>query len=218
MRALPEDYMPRKPPSVQDVHAAITARYQFVASPPPAAALGGIITFQGGKYPHPGEEFGIAALILAIDGDAALTTTTHELDLVLEDVGTFLDQQFGFRIKISRKPASYVSVIVVEFDDGLQNIIRPLATMETIINRFRSGQTDAFQLKRIGFGTAAQLQEVALQMAQQVQSLDAFERIEFAIERRLKYPLSANRYYCVAPMSTRDHIQCLEDIEAAVRN
>jgi hypothetical protein len=219
MRAFPEDYMPPKPPSLRDLLVAITSRYQFAAFPQPGAAAtaavrgGGTLEFLGGKFPDPEEGFSIARLIMALEGDVAIASSTDQSDLVLGDVGSFLDERFSFRLTASRKPVVHISIIVVELEDSFEDLIQPLATIETIINKSIHSPASR-KFRKFGFGSEQGWE--MLGETQQV-SIDMIEKMEFSIERRVNYPFSTNRYYCVAPMSTPDHIECLNEIESAIR-
>jgi hypothetical protein len=43
--------------------------------------------------------------------------------------------------------------------------------------------------------------------------LETVENAEFVIERRAAEPFYSNRFYCIAPMRTPDHIATLERID-----
>ncbi len=142
------------------------------------------------------------------DGDVVMTITTEQADLVLKDLIRLLDETLGYRLRSSKKTQDYVSNIVVEFDRGLEEYIEKLANMACAINEARPGM-EAFNIKRLTFGT---------EDSQARDTLTAIQTTDFIIERRVGRPFEENRYFCSAPMTTRDHIRTLERIEAIARS
>jgi hypothetical protein len=86
--------------------------------------------------------------------------------------------------------------------------------MIKIVNSARNSKEDSFQLQRLAFGTVKrlQLQNPFIQQSQ----IEIIEAAEYAIERRAGVPISENRYFCSAPLSTAEHIRTLEEIEKVV--
>jgi hypothetical protein len=205
-----EEYLPTTGVMPRDQIELVRARYQFQVFPqlapgmlPPAMML-----FVVGKFPSDDAPFAINQLAMREDGDVVVATTTEQADTVLEDLVKLLDAKLGYRLSSSNKIISHLSNLVVEFDDGLENCIGKLSEIAKAINDARSGKPE-FNIKRLAFGQGG--------IVDSTDPLVAVETADFLIERRSGTPYEANRYFCSAPMSTTEHLQLLERIEAIVR-
>jgi hypothetical protein len=211
MREKIEEYLPITGITHRDQIELVRARYQFQAFPQlaPGTPPPPILFFVGGKFPSDNTPFAINQLQMKEDGDVVVATTTEQADAVLEDLVHLLDENLGYRLASSNNTISHLSNLVVEFDDALENYVGKLSEIARAINDTRTGRP-AFNIKRIAFGQGG-ITEAAADL------LVAVEIADFLIERRANTPYEANRYFCSAPLSTTEHLQLLERIEAIVR-
>jgi hypothetical protein len=205
-----EEYLPTRGVIYRDQIELVRARYQFQVFPQLAPGMlpPQIMLFAGGKFPSDDAPFAINQLAMKEDGDVVLTTTTEQADTVLGDLVKLLDEKLGYRLGSSNKTISHLSNLVVEFDDRLENYIGKLSEIAKAINDARSG-TPEFNIKRLAFGQGG--------IIDPTDPLVAVEIADFLIERRSSTPYEANRYFCSAPVSTTEHVQLLERIEAIAR-
>jgi hypothetical protein len=211
-REAPEEYIPDRPPPMQDVVNLIRETYQFVSFPvlQPGINLNGPFSFGGGRFIHQQQTFAIALLIMMAEGGIVSTTSTEDSDLVIDHLASLLDQNFGYRLKQAKLKRSYLSTMVVEFDNAFSTYIRKIDKMERLINGLLPEGAEERLFKNFGFGREELTGPVTNQIA-------LVENADFVIERRIGHSFSSNRFYCVAPMRTRDHIRALEQIEAIAR-
>jgi hypothetical protein len=174
-------------------------------TPPPTTT-----EFQVGSFSANGHSFVINRLILTLDGDIAIATSTEQANLVLDDLMRLLDENLGFRLRMGKVTKNFVSNVVVEFDKGLEEYLEPISKVISVINGARLRKTP-FNIKRMVFG------EMDI-FPPATDPLVIIERSDFVIERRVGHPFEENRYFCTAPMQTGDHIHVLEQIEAIARS
>jgi len=204
---------------MQDVFAAIQARYQFVAQPQalgiqlPGQALTQY-AFQGGKFIVDDEAHAIAQLVLEQNGDVITSTSTEVANAIMDDLAKFLDEKFKYKFHSTPQTRNFVSTIIVQFDERFEEKISALRAMIGMVNAARNSKEDDFQLQRIAFGLGKRPQQPNLFIQQS--QIDFVEAAEYALERRTGVPLSENRYFCSAPLSTADHIRTLEEIERII--
>jgi hypothetical protein len=206
-REPPEEYIPERPPPIQDVINLIRATYQFASFPilGPGVSLAGPFTFAGGRFSDGSASFGISQLIMLTGGDIVATASTSDSDLVLEHLFSLMDQNFGYRLRATaHKKKSYVSNMVVEFDESISRYIDKLTRIEELLKPFRT-EDDPYRLqfKSLTFGGDS---------SAGVDYLVQIERADFTIERRAEQT-NPNRYFCTAPMTTEDHQRILKQIE-----
>lgn len=210
MREKIEEYIPITGVTQRDVIELVRARYQFQVFPQFASGMipPQMLVFAGGKFPSDDVPFSIGQLAMKEDGDVVVTTTTEQANAVLEDLVKLLDENLDYRLSSSDKSISYLSNLVVEFDEGLENYIGKLSEMAKAINDALSRKLD-FNIKRLAFGQGG--------VTETADPLIAVEIADFLIERRSSTPYERNRYFCSAPLGTTEHVQLLERIEAVVR-
>jgi hypothetical protein len=207
-REVVEEYQPERGIVQNDMIALIVERYQFQGFPrlaPGAPPLPSLV-FGAGKFESGEQSFAIAQLAMFAHGDVAITVTTDQAELVLNDLIQLLDKELGFRLGSANKKKRFLSNIVVEFDAGLEIYLDKLIKMEAAIAA--AGLENA-KLKRLAFG------EGDVQQTNDV--IVMIETADFLIERRQGAAYDQNRYFCSAPMSTSDHFRVLQLIESIAR-
>jgi hypothetical protein len=210
-REVVEEYAPINAAPMADLITFIRSRYEFQVSPTlspedgPAVAL----AFHSGKFAFADPTFGIGLLVMEPNGDAVQAMTTDQCELILNDLVSALDANFGYRLAGSIKKRSFVSNVVVEFDAGLETYMGKLGAMAAAINAARDPGETPFAIKRIAFG--------APNFHAPPDQISTIEGGDFIIERRAGIKFETNRCFCSAPRRTNDHVALLERIEAIAR-
>ena len=202
-----EEYQPETGTVQSDLIPFIANRYNFQSFPvlSPGTMPQPVLPFAGGKFVGEGQPFAIGQLLMTQNADVVVTVTTEQAELVLLDLVKALDENFGFRLGEASKRQLLLSNVVVEFDKGLEEYIGKLSQISDIINNL-GAEMPAFNIKRLAFGAGDILVPANDPVA-------VMQHADFLIERRQGSPYEANRYFCSAPMHTRDLIRALERIE-----
>jgi hypothetical protein len=215
-RVASDDVVPSPAPPMQDVISAIQSRYQFAA---PAEPFGvqfvpgqalSQYAFQSGKFEINGEAHAIAQLIMEPNGDVITSTSTDVANLIMDDLTHFLDETFKYKFRESSQKRSFVSTVIVQFDNRLEEKISALSAIIKIVNQAKNSKDEEFSLNKLAFSTGPRPPAVAMPFQSH---LNIIEKAEYLIERRASAAFSENRYFCSAPLHTADHIKTLEDIE-----
>jgi hypothetical protein len=216
LRMSQDDVMPTSGVPLPQVVNLLNATYKFAATPGiPAGVqlqLLPILQFQNGELTKGSERFSVVQLTIMNNGIVAVSNTTSGSDAIIEDIISLLDTSLGFRIAASQNRLTHYSNLVVEFDRGVEECIAAIGRMEDIINdTTQQTSPGPFKIKRLTFGREAyNAPEVML-----TATIDAAEKADFLIERRVGSSFSENRYYSGAPFSTTDHVRVLETMERA---
>jgi hypothetical protein len=216
-RTLPDDTLPRMRVPQQVISAAVKSRYQFPDIPPLVSMLTppNHVVMQGGQFTYDNSVHDVAQLVMETIGDSVTTTSTDVGNAFLDDLFSFLDSEFGFRLTSAPYKTSYASVLIVEFDVKLEEKILLLGRIATLLSEMWGDAEKPFNLQRLAFGRqreGAPTSVIAAALIPQSQ-VAVVEATDFTIERRAGTPFSANRYFCAAPFTTEDHIKSLERIE-----
>jgi hypothetical protein len=127
--------------------------------------------------------------------------------LFLDDTILWMRSEFGFK-NFSTQPKRYhLSQLVVEFDKPLYELIRRYGSIVEAIAKHTSQifQTDAsMNFARIDLEFEKNAVKTPMNIAR------------FIIDRRVGIPFGRERYFCSAPLKTVDHIDVLEQVEAAL--
>jgi hypothetical protein len=182
-----------------DYHFAVRPQIQNIGMtfPQPFGFQAGWLEVDNSKVP-------IFQLFVFQNGGMVSAATTEIADEVLDDYMARADSKLGFRFKAAKTARrTYLSNIVVEFEDGIERLIEPLMSIGSLLDREIPRQGGPFRTKRMafGFGPVATLPMLS--------SLEAVENSDFLIERREGEPITSNRYFCAAPTTTENHIRIL---------
>lgn len=211
LHVIGDDVRPPRGGIVHDLIDFITAAYQFSV---PATIPDGVppfmirgYHFQSGFLASGDEKLPIIQLSLIPNGDVITAVTTDAADVILDDLMGRLNEHFGYRFGTAPMHRTYLSNLVVQFENGLEGVIEALAKIEAILNEQIPRPSMPFKIKRLafGFGDPLPLTPPA--------TLEGVDNADFLIERRSGSPYSENRFFCSAPMRTADHLELLERIE-----
>jgi hypothetical protein len=210
IRASGDDVIPQNAENTDDLIALIGDTYKFSARPkfPPNTppVLMQNLVFQAGVLVTEQEKITIHQLALVANGDIATASTTDLADLILDDLIAKLDSLMNFRYAHASLRRVYQSNLVVEFEKGLEEKIEAIKKIEHLLSREIDRPSLPFKIKRLAFGGGDPPQPGML-------TLDAIENGDFVMERRHGAPYAQNRYFCSAPVRTKEHIRILETLE-----
>jgi len=156
-----------------------------------------------------GEEL-LAVMQIAIypNGDVITAQNTDVAEVLLKDYTTQLDVELGFKFGAAKKTLSYLSNIVVQFDEAIDGPLSILGELDTIIGDAIQTQEGPIKFKRLAFGRGDPIPGQVFPM-----TLDMLDKVDFLIERRTNEPYSENKFFCSAPLSSSEHVKVLEQIE-----
>jgi hypothetical protein len=146
----------------------------------------------------------IIEFVVFSDGVVITSPTTEQSELFWDDVSSWMITENGFRNFTEIPIRRFVSQLVVEFNKPLERLVGPFEAMSKIISDRLSPIYD--QEVPLGFSR--------LDLEYDKSSFRSSIIVpKFIIERRQGVPFNKERYYCSAPIRTKDHIAILETIE-----
>jgi hypothetical protein len=198
---------------VPELSNEIMKRYEFVQPPDysPGVTQKDGIMFQMGRFKETDEPCIIRSLNIYVDGILADCASTEDALSVVTDVISWSVDRFGFRKpSVERDRVVLRSNLVVEFEgstarafdkfDGLfkmaANLFREQYNIERTVTMSRFG----FDIDRTTITTPISSAPM------------------FSIERQLNQPFSSGRFWCQAPVHTKDHVRLLNEFEALMKD
>lgn len=199
-----DEVMPDGGYYLPDIIELFAERYKFVKLPIPNNVNGGMdIKFENGQIKTNGKRINIKEMVLYDDGLAIVTSNTDSAGDVLKDVLDWGGPTIGLRAPLSGPLAALENHVVVDFDNPINKIMHPIdilkkAFEDAMTARYKQPVESYFTSFGIG---ADPLDPVRAPKAQ------------FSISRRVGVPYTENRFYCVAPLSTSEHHNLLQDFD-----
>jgi hypothetical protein len=195
---------PVKGGSMNSFAEFVCSTYGFVMSTPPDQQETSPWRFQNGEFETNKR---IKLFEIYPSGIVIQSNDTDGCDEFLENLfdlgGKILDlrRPSGFAQKI------YMSNIVVEFEERTVQWVQKLQPLQKFLND---------RLKKLyGIDSPAVLHRLAFKPdPNSLRPIIANSLSDFALERRIYVPFDTERYYSVAPIPTREHIQLLELLES----
>ncbi len=181
----------------------VQKRYGFTTLPTLSETKTG-----GAKFGHGvlGTEKGsitIEALEIYNDGIVASCRNTVDADTVLSDAIAWGTQAFGLRAPKTFLPRTYGSFVVADFKASTSALFGRFAEMQELMS---AAYEHRYKVKR-NYETSK------LSIAVDPTTVPQFTNTEFLFDRRSGAPYSLNRFFCVAPLPTPEHIAFLEKFE-----
>jgi hypothetical protein len=190
---------------------AITKNYSFVKSPDlslPRAELEKTgYKFEIGTFSKEGNDINIGEFAIFSDGIVVSALTTDDAEVFIDDLVAYIKVDHKFRDFNTTPVRRFVSQIVVEFEKPLSSLIEAYDTISNAV----SAKLETIYEAKIPLGLARiefQFDKLSEQSSLLVPN--------FIIERRVGIPFNKERYYCSAPLRTRDHLEALTQIELAL--
>lgn len=181
----------------------LSDRYGFSQSPILEEARTKGAIFRDGRLIAGASKINIVELGVYNDGIYATTQDTPSADFVLDDVLTWAGQAIGLRQPSTAQPRLYDSAIVVEFDVDIEKRLN-------IFNDLKHSYERMIQ-ELYGEKTVSALYHMAISSDPLTSRLRL--ATNFSIERRVGSPFSSNRFFSIAPLRTKMHIELLERLE-----
>lgn len=188
---------------IPDLYQLISERYGFVKQSDMAKVLEAGAKFEQGRLKIGDKNINILELTIYNDGIIVNGRHTDDASIVMDDILVWGKKAFGLRdpeTKIARK---YVSHVVVDFNKPIDNALRGFDIIRRNLNDFYK--------QTYGTGVVYDLFRISLAIDPQAVPLHTFT--EFGIERRVGVPYSKNRFFSVAPLTTKAHLSLLEVVE-----
>jgi hypothetical protein len=196
-----------RPPSgvyLPEVLLGITERYAFAVRPPNYET----VVKEGAKYKEGrlvenGKTIAIKDLGFFSDGIIVGTWNTDDSNTVLDDLIAWSTEKFGFREQQTKLTKTYTSSVVVEFE----------ADLDTALETFGHLKKNVSSAMREICGWDVEVKAARIALATDPTTLPQHRRVDFTIERRVGLPYAENRYFSMATLPTRKHIELLEELE-----
>ncbi|HZR62867.1 MAG TPA: hypothetical protein VFA80_18130 [Xanthobacteraceae bacterium] len=209
-----DEVVPLKGLVSEDLIRLVGDTYKFAVKPqiPPGMAPGLMVphVFQSGSVTLEDAKFPVYQLIILQMGDIVVGPDTDTSDKILGHYMNLLDTQLEYRFdRSSTKRISHQSHVVVDFDDEIGRKMAAIGKLERLLDEHVRAPGAPFNLRRLAFGSSPAILQT------QPMTLEAFDRMDFVIERRAINETSnpPNRYYSGAPLDTSAHLSLLELLE-----
>jgi len=195
-----------------DALSAVLGRYKFVDFPSQPhqffpADSNDPINFRHGKIEIGGKTIVIAWLQIFQSGVAISTDSdTKDSDLVLDDVLDWAASRFNLEFKIVRPGFGHLSQIVVQLERNLSDYFPAL---KPVLADVQSKLDDFYTAK-----PAYELTSLLFHFDQSIHPSLAPNGIR--LEPRAGVPFDQRLYYSEAPLSTENHLELIQRIEAAL--
>ena len=187
----------------------IADRYHFAKHPDlktPREELGKIgLKFEDGFFV--GSQINVSEFNIFSDGIVVSAKTTDDAEYFIADILQFMRENHNFREFIEAPLTRFISQIVVEFSSKLASLIKDHNLIANLISSQLSSiyqESISLDFSRLDF----EFDKIGTKSPLIVP--------RFVIERRPGVAFERERYYCFAPLRTRDHIRVLEEIENSI--
>jgi hypothetical protein len=206
-----EELLPLSGINDREIITAVTNKYKFLRSPDLAKddiSKDGY-KFGSGQFQFHESIFRINEFSIFRDGLVVNAAVTDGSEVFLDDVISFMKEEFSFR-DFKTKPRRYFqSQIVVEFERSPERLLKSLERLSAIISA---------PLEKI-YETEIPMRFARLdfdfdKLSKQTPAPATVQR--FIIERRAGISFDNERYFCAAPMRTGEHETALKQIEALI--
>lgn len=161
------------------------------------------LRFATGVFEFESKRSVIGEFAMYTDGLVAVSTTTEQAGAFLDDLFEYLVSEFNFRRPISPIKKVCVSVLTVEFEKSIANMLAKHAALIELVAQYLNAP----------LGTSHQVETMRMDFVLDDGTPVSNARPKFLIEARAGVPLSRRRYYSSAAIHTRHHLELLRQIE-----
>jgi hypothetical protein len=189
--------------------AALAERYKFQFLPdlnrPWKEVEGTTLELREGYLDTSEARIAIMELNIYSDGMSVQCTTTEDAELVVSDMLKWAQESQGYRPFVRPPLKLFYSQVVVHFQRPLEGLFAKWGAIQKLLNesiKERSSYEPDEQLLRLAF------------KCDPMTSLHADLTSQFLIEKRVGELFSEQRYFCTAPVPTKEHLVVLERLEA----
>lgn len=131
-------------------------------------------------------------------------STTEDGDLFLDDVLSWSQQQFNLRPMLESHKRQYVSTVIVEFDQALDQAVKAFSAIGKLYTTAINELYDTSLKSEIGRLTFS---------CDPLTVLPNIVATDFNIERRASTSFKRNRYFCQGPVPTAKLLDLLAQVE-----
>jgi hypothetical protein len=184
----------------------IQDRYGFVRAPDIKDVGQTGAKFQQGRLTIGNKTINITELAVFSDGIVVTSFHTDDAEFILNDLFDWAKGVFGFRDPETKKPRIFESHLVIEFDRSIDPALR---AFDPVLQEIEKSVEDTYAIKTpIGYHRL----DLSVPMKPQLE----IGRPSLAIERRINYPLEANRFFSTSNFRTERHLELLQALENAI--
>jgi hypothetical protein len=207
-----EEVLPLSGINDRELIEAVTNRYRFLRSPDLAKddITKDGYKFASGQFSFQSSIFRINEFSIFRDGLVILAATTDGSEAFIDDLIDFVRRVFSFREFETKPRRFFQSQIVAEFDRSPEKLLKSLSEIVAAISEPLSeiyGTEIPMEFARFDFAfDKSRVPNPALSAVH-----------GFIMERRVGVPFNKQRFFCAAPMRTKNHIEVLEKIERLIR-
>jgi len=196
-----------------DVAKMIVEHYEFVVSPkkdelfpvlPQPSGQPKAVEFKHGRLRKPDGRVLVIQQLAMFNGGFAVdtTTSTEDSDIVLRDLIMLLQPETPSELKQGTK--LYVSQVEIQASPSIENLVPASATLGVSITSL---------LQSYGL-EVARYQVADLTFGADPLGLTPPAPIPFQLQRRIGVPYKGNIWYSQAPLTTRDHVNVLRNLDS----
>jgi hypothetical protein len=206
-----EEVMPLGGVIAPDTVNEVISRYNFAKGPDLGLSREELqkigLKFENGQYNVQGQTAPIVSFVIFLDGVVIDASKTDDAEEFWDDLCKWLIAQKKFRDFTISPARRFVSQIVTEFDTPLSKLINGFDDLTRLVSDRMAPIYDA----QIKLGLA----RVDLEF-DRLSERSSLIIPRFIIERRANIEFSRERYYCSAPLRTKNHVEVLQQIEGAI--
>jgi hypothetical protein len=206
-----EEIIPDGGIAAETLLSAIKTRYNFSVLPDPNVPREELekngIKFENATFKTGRETVNVGRFTIHTDGVVIDAKTTMDGELFLDDLIDWIRIEHSFKYFISKPRRRFLSQIVVEFDQNLSRIMGAHEKITSAISVHLSRiYEEAVPIGLLGFGFDYD----------RVGKNSSLVVPRFSLERRAGIPFERERYYCMSPLRTADHLEMLQLIESCL--
>lgn len=206
-----EEFSPLGGALAQQLISAIAKRYAFERVPTSLTAESisqNGLKFESGIFDYQGNLVNLGEFIAYSDGIVASTNMTERSEAFLDDIVTWLQSTMNFRPIETPVQKMNLSVLSVELDAPLSSALKPELPLEALAaNWLKTERTNVSAvLGRMDFLIERPMSERTLQTPPP----------RLVIEQRVSTVPEQLRFFSSAPITTKHHVEALEEINKAL--
>src|SRR5260370_34046936 len=113
------------------------------------------LKFTTGVFESNGKRAGISEFVLYSDGIVVVSNTTEHSNAFLEDITKFAIDEFHFRYPISPIKKVFVSILTVEFENAVANMLAKQSALLSLIGGYLNAPQNTshgIEITRLDFG------------------------------------------------------------------
>lgn len=202
----PDEVRGERTTHIPEVVQAMQEKYDFTNHTDLKQAGTAGMKFERGRLKLNNDEIWIENFDVYNDGFIAVCRSTDDADTVLNDAIEWAVERFGMRRPARWPLRTHTSWLVVDFEEAAASIVAKFSKIQKLIKSSYQeayGNELPFDLARIAFNVDPKL-------------VPQYTNTEFSIDRRGGEAYAANRFFCMAPLKTRAHLELLGKLDTVL--